>query len=108
MLWVLRHVQQHGEHLDAEVSVRLEPKAVGVLPICNPQVGSRELRAEDLGNPAGDALVLEGLAERFAHRKLGPVLNVEVLAGGIVQFALAGQSSKVWGREGQGQNRIDG
>src|SRR5262245_39347530 len=108
MLWVLRPVEQHREHLDAEVGVRLEPKTVRVLPIFNPQVGSRELRAEDLGNPVGDALVLEGLAERLADRKLGPVLNVEILAGGIVQFALAGNSSKVWGWEGQGQNRIDG
>src|SRR6516164_9716779 len=97
MLWVLRHVEQHGEHLDAEVGVRLEPKAVGVLTIFNAQGGSRELRAEHLGNPVGDALVLEGLAERLADRKLGPVLNVEVLPGGIVQLALAGNSSKVRG-----------
>ena len=85
----------------------LEPEAVGVLRDLDAQVGAVEVGAEVLLDAVGDGLALEGVVEGLAHRELAHVLGVEVLAGVVVQLALAGHAVERRRFEGEGENSVD-
>ena len=108
MLRVLRHVEQHGEDLDAEVGVRLEPEAVGVLAVLDAQVGARELGAEALGDRVGHALVLEGLAEASQTGNFARFSASKYLRVALCSSRLPDTPPSSGGREGQVQDRVDG
>ena len=64
--------------------MRLEPEAVRVLAVLDAQIAAGELGAEHAGDLVGHALVLEGLAKALAYREFRAVLDVEILARGVV------------------------
>src|SRR5262245_53568817 len=101
-------VGEHGKRLHAEIGVGLEPETVDVLRELDAEIGPLEIGAADLLDMVGDALVLIGLSDRLANGKALAVLDVEIFARVVVQFALARDAVERRRIERKGENVVDG
>src|SRR5262245_14424826 len=101
-------VGEHGERLHPEIGVGLEPETVDVLRELDAEISPLEIRAADLLDMIGDALVLISLSDGVADGKALAVLDVEIFARVVVQFALARDAVERWRVEGEGEDVVDG
>ena len=96
-----RHIEQHREDLHAEVGVRLQPEAAGILRVLDAQVAAGEIGAEVRCDTSRQFGALEAGGDCLHDREPGPVRRVEIGPRGVVQFALARDATQRRGLEGQ-------